>query len=274
MSILPIKEYSKGKSNRREISIPKEELEYFKEEKNTVKKFKKQFNHENNDKIVTYVKILKIGKYEDLQREIKELKLKESDYKSVEKQKLEIANLNQELSDFTTQIEIKDNEISNLNESIKILEESLKENAPTEEEVSRLTKENTELITSKKRLKSQNKKLNDQLQNQKNENIKLSSDLKNIDENHDNILRNTKNLYQKQYEQLEERYDKLNEEKEKYSNLIASLLKDFKEILQYSFFDLFRNKYKPKIRGSIKEIESVKQISSKSYEIDMKETEK
>jgi predicted nucleic acid-binding Zn-ribbon protein len=268
MSVLPIKEYSKGKSNRREISVPKEELEYFKEEKNIVEKFKKQFNHENNDKIVTYVKVLKIGEYEDLKKDKKQLKLKKTDYETFEKQNVEIANLNKtiedkinKLSDLTKHIHKKDQEIANLNKDINIFKESLKDTAQIENEVSKLTKENTDLISKNNYQTKKIKKLKNKLQTQNDENKKLSLELKTIEQNKTNELQKVEKIYKEQFNQLQERYDQLNKDKEKCISLNSSLITDFKHILNFGFLDLLRKKHKTTIEAAIK-----KEIPDKNKE--------
>jgi chromosome segregation ATPase len=205
------------------------------------------------------VKVLNIKDFENLQKK-----------ESVEKQEA-VAILNKKINDSESIIKDKDKEILELklslqskNDKIDTLEKNTKELQKEnntldlrERDNNKLIKENTELLrknrTIKKELTSKYQTQIDELNNQV---FKLET----INNSKDNELQNTEKIYQKQHNQLQEKYDQLNKDLTKSIALNQLQNQAFKIILELGLFDLIRNKHKKIAKEQIKKLDHEKPV--------------
>ena len=225
--------------------------------------FNYSINIAKKDNLEGKVKILRCKDYIELTNKLNNLEKKIN-----EEDKQKIKNLQNEESEkrieivgtLNKTIEEKNKKIASIENTIKELQNENNELNLKEKDNRRLIKENTELYsknnTIEKRLTSKYQNIIDdfkkQIQDQENEKDKLSMKLESIENTYEDILQILKDSHKESQEELNQRYDKLNKEKERCIELNSSMITNLKNMLQFNLIDLLMNKYKKTIRESIK----------------------
>jgi len=113
---------------------------------------------------------------------------------------------------------------------------------------------------------NENETIKKELGNKKIEINKLENKIKSIEENSNKLHETLKELDKQHNNQLNENYDKFNEDLKKYIQIITLQNTGLKQILELGFIDIIMNKHKNIANEQIKELSNDKKV----YELTQK----